>query len=280
MSRDEVESCLDAWRDRTDLSKDDMFHLIKIFNRAMLSNVTGPDCTDRMVCQDNCCSIMIDIPDFLAWAYVEGGYLEPHQIRRGTVFAWTLSVDPVWSDCVFLDRDSRKCRIYVENLDIRPPQCAVYPAGFIKGNQSCKGKAGPWTIIDIHVGNACKELMEIYKMHALREFKMMERSIVETLTARLKPVMQEIACFRPSKIAGIRDAWEGFTILEAEGISLSLSRICRRVNPKCITPFTTCKSLCNQVASFFEENIPNALATIIQEDGMKEKYLLKDLVFP
>ncbi|MEX2726919.1 MAG: hypothetical protein Q6353_006680 [Candidatus Sigynarchaeum springense] len=257
------------------LEERDVFELIAAFNHAMLGNVEGPNCTDRSVCNNNCCSIMIDIPHLLAARYIEQGRLGSNDVRRGDVFAWKLNVNPDTNKCTFFSPSLYGCQIYVDDLDTRPPQCAVYPAGYTTGAETCKAGAGPWHVKDKTTGTACERLMAVYKRYCIAERDKLKRDLVKSVTGALegrfaRMLVQE----KPSCIAGIKETWAGFEPLLAEGRSLSFKQFCE---PCCSITFLECERTCaaamDRLLDFLKRTMP---AFIVARD-MKDEYTFMEL---
>ncbi|MHA1794400.1 MAG: hypothetical protein ACTSVI_17320 [Promethearchaeota archaeon] len=265
-------------KDQGELSNQDMFKIIDVFNHSMLDNVTGPNCTDRNVCNDNCCGIMIDIPHFLAEKYIMEGYIKSDDVRRGDVFAWILNIHEDTDKCCFFSEDIFGCQIYVDNLSIRPPQCAVYPAGYVEGASRCKANAGPWIVKDQEVGKICEGLMNIYKDYCINERETIESSMLKNINLYIDDgLMEKVTSFAPSMIVGIKDTWDGFDVLKAEGVSLSYKEFCDKASPGCTVDYRACKSACAASANLFIDFLKKTLPIFIQERGIRENYLLMDL---
>lgn len=257
------------------LDDEDVFCLIGTFNHALLGNVDGPNCTDRSICNNNCCSIMIDIPHVLAKKYIDEGWLAPGDVRRGDVFAWTLNVRQNTSKCVFFSPELYGCKAYVDHLDTRPPQCAVYPAGYAAGAERCKAGAGPWLVRDAATGAACERLMGVYKRYCIVERDRIKRQIVAAIPGALEGHFSRLlADTSPSSIAGIKETWSGFEPLLAEGRSFSAKQFC---DAGCEIPFLECKHPCHAAASKLVTFLEGTLPAFIESRDMKEEYTLLEL---
>nr|MDO8118104.1 hypothetical protein [Candidatus Sigynarchaeota archaeon] len=185
------------------LDDHDLLSIVSLFNSEMLGNVDGPDCTDRETCKNNCCGIMIDIPSVLAGQYIAKGYLRDKDIRRGDAFAWKLNVHPGTGRCVFYDPSIHGCKIYVDEIGLRPPQCAIYPAGYTTGAKACKAGAGPWTINDKRKGEACESLLKVYIAACVGERDKYREAFINDSSASLHPAFRDtLRDVKPSRIAG------------------------------------------------------------------------------
>ncbi len=257
------------------LEEGDVFTLIATFNHGMLGNVDGPNCTDRSICNNNCCSIMIDIPHVLARKYIERERLGPGDVRRGDVFAWTLNVRQDTSKCVFFSPSLYGCRAYVDDLDTRPPQCAVYPAGYTTGAATCKAGAGPWTVKDEATGAACERLMGAYKRFCLAEREQVKRDLVASIHGALGGrFIQLLGQVNPCSVVGIKETWDGFEPLLAEGRSLSFKQFCGR---GCSTAFLECNRACAAASDRLVDFLNRTLPAFIAGRDMKEEYTFMEL---
>nr|MDO8084036.1 hypothetical protein [Candidatus Sigynarchaeum springense] len=257
------------------LEERDVFELIAAFNHAMLGNVEGPNCTDRSICNDNCCSIMIDIPHLLATRYIEQGRLGTGDVRRGDVFAWKLNVRHDTNRCAFFSPAFYGCQIYVDDLNTRPPQCAVYPAGYSTGAGKCKSGAGPWFVKDKATGAACERLMVAYTRYCLDERDRMKRGLVDSIQVALEGhFARMLGQLKPSSVAGIKETWDGFEPLLAEGRSLSFKQFCL---PCCPTGFFECKQVCTAACDRLLDFLNRTMPVFIARHDMKEEYTFMEL---
>ena len=275
MDRAEIEQVANTLESKDVLDDNVVFPLIGMFNRAMLGNVDGPNCTDRNTCNNNCCSIMIDIPHFLALKYIEAMRLRPADVRRGDAFAWKLNVNEGTGKCVFFSPEMHGCQIYVDDLDSRPPQCAIYPAGYTTGAQACKAGAGPWTVRAEELGHACERLMTIYKDFCVVERERVKDEFLATLESELETRFARLLDHvRPSGIAGVKDTWNGIELLPADGTSLSTRMFCTR---DCPTTFFDCDCMCMAAATSIVAFLKNTLPAFIRANDMKEDYTIMEL---
>ncbi len=269
---DQLASSLEA---KVDLEEGEVFTMIATFNHAMLGNVEGPNCTDRSICKNNCCSIMIDIPHSLARKYIERGQLGPGDVRRGDVFAWKLNVHQDTNKCAFFSPSLYGCRMYVDDLDARPPQCAVYPAGYTAGSAACKAGAGPWLVRDKATGAACERVMGVYKRYCLAERDRLKRDLVGSVPGALEGrFLRMLGQVNPSSIAGIKETWDGFEPLLAEGRSFSFKQFCE---PGCGTAFLECKRACNAASDRLLDFLKRSVPAFIAGRDMKEEYTFMEL---
>ncbi|HME53698.1 MAG TPA: hypothetical protein VKM55_15835 [Candidatus Lokiarchaeia archaeon] len=275
MNHARLDQVADALESMYEMDENVIFPLIGMFNHAMLDNVDGPNCTDRNTCNNNCCSIMIDIPQFLGRKYIEDGRLRPADLRRGDAFAWKLNVNEDTSRCVFFSPEIYGCRIYVDDLESRPPQCAIYPASYTTGAIACKAGAGPWIVKDEEIGHACERLMNVYKNYCLVERESVKGELLENIVCALETRLISLldhAC--PSSIAGIKDTWAGIELLCADGRSLSTRMFCKQ---DCPTEFIDCDCMCTEASVSFLEFLKNVLPAFIQANDMREDYTIMEL---
>jgi len=219
---------------------------------------------------------MIDIPDCLARQYIERGVLFPENIRRGDVFAWKLNVSSETSRCCFFSPEIYGCQIYVVALELRPPQCAIYPAGYTTGAVACKAGAGPWVVQDKEKGAACEKLLHVYRDFCLAERETCKHDLISSADYQLRGHFADLAReMPPSSIAGVKDTWHGLEPLEAEGISLTNKHACSGF---CDRPYLECRSVCKPMLDDFIDMLCEVLPAFISARDMKEEYLLRDLV--
>lgn len=278
MNTDEIIAFLKELETKESLTAGDILKVVRVFNHEMLGNVEGPNCTDWNICPNNCCGIMIDIPDLLARKYISRNHLKPEEIRRGDVFTWKLDINRSTSKCCFFSEEIYGCRIYVDDLDIRPPQCAVYPAGYHEGAKKCKSGAGPWLIKSIRKGKACKKLMEIFKNYCLEERARAKDTLLERIPYSFgQDFKEELEKKKPSSIAGILDTVNGFIPLPARGMSFSFKMFCERGKPNCNKDYLECGNVCEEAGKEFIRFLLERLPIYIQEKDMKEEYILIEL---
>ena len=142
------------------------------------------------------------------------------------MFAWKLNVSPLTGRCVYFSPEIYGCQIYVTALDLRPPQSAIYPAGYTTGAAACKA-AGPWIVKDREKGAACEKLLHVYRDFCLAEREYCKQELVSSIDTQLRGHFAELArTLPPSRIVGVKDTWNGLEPLEAEGISLSMRQAC------------------------------------------------------
>ncbi|MFX0099549.1 MAG: hypothetical protein ACFFCS_08200 [Candidatus Hodarchaeota archaeon] len=277
MNVDELRAFVTELKKKVSLNDEDIYKLVRVFNHEMLDNVDGPNCTDLEVCSNNCCGIMIDIPDLLARKYIIDNHLKS-EIRRGDVFTWKLDINRSTSRCYFFSEKLNGCQIYVDNLDIRPPQCAVYPAGYEEGATKCKSGAGPWLVKNIRKGKECKELMEIYKNYCLDERERMKETLLKSIPSSLREKFAgKLETAPPSSVAGILDTLDGFEPLSAGGKSFSFKRFCEEAKPDCNKEYLQCENVCKEASQAFNRFLLARLPLYIRENDMKEEYLLLEL---
>nr|MDO8114801.1 hypothetical protein [Candidatus Sigynarchaeota archaeon] len=276
MDTESINAIASSFEAKGALQDDDVFMLIATFNHEMLGNVVdAPNCTDKQTCKNNCCSIMIDIPHCLAKKYIDDGRLNPDDLRRGDVFAWKLNASTVTSKCVFFSPEIYGCRIYVDDLNSRPPQCAVYPAGYTAGATTCKVGAGPWIVKDEAKGNACKQLMDVYTKFCIEERLRVKEALIKGIAGTgIDNLATALSSLPPWSIAGVKDTWTGLKPLLAEGKSFSFKAFCPA---GCTTDYFACTSLCKVASRDFVQFLNDVLPNLIKDRDMKEDYTIMEL---
>ncbi len=270
-----IEQLASSLEAKANLEEGELFTMIATFNHGMLENVEGPNCTDRSICKNNCCSIMIDIPHVLARRYIEQERLGPGDVRRGDVFAWKLNVRQDTSKCAFFSPALYGCRAYVDDLDIRPPQCAVYPAGYATGAAVCKAGVGPWIVKDVATGAACERLMDVYKRYCLAERDRVKQELVGTIPRALDGrFMHLLGKVSPCSVVGIKETWDGFEPLLAEGRSFSFKQFCE---VGCSKAFLECQQACAAASNRLLDFLKRTMPTFIADRDMKEEYTIMEL---
>ena len=66
------------------------WELIKEFNDLMRTAIGGPDCTNPLICQGDCCSIQIDVPKVLAKEYIKRKIAKKEDFIRSDIFSFKL----------------------------------------------------------------------------------------------------------------------------------------------------------------------------------------------
>jgi hypothetical protein len=275
MNRAEIDDVANALETAVELDDAAMFPVIGMFNRAMLGNVDGPNCTDRETCNNNCCSIMIDTPRFLAQKYIDASRLRPADLRRGDAFSWKLNVNDVTGKCVFFSPKLYGCQMYVDDLDARPPQCAIYPAGYTTGAIACKAGAGPWIVKDEMLGASCERLMALYKNYCVAERERDKDALISNVVSMIDTrFVRLLGGTCPSGIAGVKDTWDGLEPLLADGKSLSIRMFCI---DGCPTGFLQCDCMCEGASRAFADFLKDVLPAYIAARDMKEEYTILEL---
>lgn len=236
--------------------------IVKEFNYLMKAAVEGPSCIDPSICHGDCCSIKIDVPKVLAKEYIKRGYATKDDFIRSNVFSFHLRFDEETGKCFLFDKKINGCSVY--NSGIKPPQCYIYPTNFSNPGLKaidCK-KAGGWKIIDSEKAKKAEKLSQKYiflcQIEAKKEMKNIKRRI-----KKVNNLHNQFNSTPPSRLAGIKDGWNSFGILPAEGISLQMKKFCQKYNKTCKyisnNSFLECESICtpikNQLFKFLQLNL-------------------------
>ncbi|MHA1339924.1 MAG: hypothetical protein ACTSRZ_15605 [Promethearchaeota archaeon] len=289
----------------------DILNKIREYNELMSSAIEGPSCIDPNVCHGDCCHIQIDIPKILAEFYIKNGWATKNHFERGNVFSFMIAVRERDSKCVFFDDKLNGCSLHATKM--KPPQCWIYPTGFdidiesknknddnIRysfnnfeyNNESvtktnyfkCKRAEG-WKIIDQNKTQRAKQILKEYINFSLAEF--VEEHSEQNLRARIEHLRETLSNEKPSSIAGIKDSWDGFIPLYAEGKTLALKKICERFCEKTsnkkknikknINNFRTiqisnfmetymnCTRICNRVVNYIVEHCQKKIISNINK---------------
>ncbi|MHA1728309.1 MAG: hypothetical protein ACTSWY_06215 [Promethearchaeota archaeon] len=273
---------------------------IKLFNELMDSAIVGPNCTDPNICHSDCCHIMIDIPEVLAQYYIDIGVASEDSFVRGDVFSFKISVNTKSSKCVFFDREINGCLLHKTKM--KPPQCWIYPTGFLlrKPSESmdnttkllskfngkkftedetvkCKRASG-WKITDEEKTQEASKIFEEYIKFSKKEF--LESNSRKNIISRLNNFQEKLLKLPPSSIAGLKDGWNEYIPLSAEGISLKLKNICEKVCRKKDSGkinYFQCDRICKEVAHKISQNLPNEVLHYIKKNGPKETYAFYEI---
>lgn len=231
--------------------------LVKKFNQLMKESITGPDCVNRDICHGDCCSIKIDISKVLAKEYIKRGYASKNDFPRSNIFSFRLRFDDTKGKCFLFDENINGCSVHQSG--IKPPQCWIYPTNFSNSSDKdikCK-KIGGWKIIDQEGTQKAQKILEklifLCKLEARKEL----RSILErlgqdkngNLNKNKKIVLSKIQNVAPKNFAGLKDRWDHFDVLRAEGLSLQLKKICKKnCEKKSTEEYLSCSHICERTA--------------------------------
>jgi len=236
------------------------WYMVKEYNKLMKEAIEGPNCIDPGVCKGDCCSIKIDVPKILAIEYIKRGYATKKDFIRGDVFTFHLRFDEKTGKCFLFDKSINGCSVH--NSGIKPPQCWIYPTNFSNPDNleiKCK-KVGGWKIINHEKAKEAEELLQKFILLCEIEAKNELNKIIERI--QKTPAIEILGQIAPSNLGGLKDAWDHFKVLSAEGISLQMKDFCFRFNKECeFNPddFLECKNICDTVAEglilYFKQNI-------------------------
>jgi Fe-S-cluster containining protein len=265
--------------------------IVKEFNYLMKSAIEGPLCIDPSICRGDCCSIKIDVPKVLAKEYIKRGYATKEDFIRSNVFSFHLRFDEEKGKCFLFDKKINGCSVH--DSGIKPPQCYIYPTNFSNPDLKaidCK-KAGGWKIVDTIKAKEAERLLEkivfLCQLEAKKELKKIEKRIGkssgEKSLENLKKLKASIRNVAPSQLAGFKDSWDHFLALHADGLSLQVKRLCKKLNPECEyrpEDYFECKYICDTVANGLIDILHNNLLAFVKEHGVSEegKYPLYKMV--
>ena len=251
------------------MNRNRFWEIIKRFNSLMNSAIEGPNCLKT--CKGDCCSIKINVPKILAEEYIKRGYADKDDFIRSDVFSFKLRFDEKKRKCFLFDKNLNGCLVH--NSGIKPPQCWIYPTKFTNPKNKpirCK-KANGWKIIDTEKTKEAEELLKHYtflcQLEAKKEMKNISQRINNgLLESDLNLLLRKSS---PSQIAGIKDTWDNFKILPAEGISLQIKRFCQIYNEKCsyVDNFLKCKKLCEKVINGLVKFLQQNLNEYVKKEG-------------
>jgi hypothetical protein len=263
---------------------DDRFwEIVKKFNHLMKDSIIGPNCLE--ICKSDCCAIKIDVPKILAKEYIKCGYAVKTDFIRSDVFSFKLKFDEQKGKCFLYDTGINGCLVH--NSGIKPPQCWIYPTNFSNPEKKkirCK-KANGWEIIDPKKTQEAEQLLHYYVFLCQLEAKSEMRKVNERVKKSLlnDSLKKQLKNIPPCRISGFKDNWDTFTVLPAEGISLQLHKLCRKVNSSCElilnNDFLSCMAICDDVAKkiliFLQQNIDNYINKVGADNA--GEYLFNDL---
>ena len=259
-------------------SQDNLFfwQLIIQFNSLMKSAIEGPNCTDPKNCRGDCCSIKIDVPKILAREYIRRGCASENDFIRSNIFSFQLRFNEKTGKCFLYDPKINGCSIH--NSGIKPVQCWIYPTGFSNENDEeikCKKLSG-WKIKDPLKTKKAEKILEYYVFLCKLEAKRELRDIQKRLTKQKKKkeffieLVEKFRNVKPSTLAGIRDDWDCFELLPAEGISFQMKKFCLVHNPEC--PFIPdnyldCQNICELISLKLYDYLKFSLYKYIKKHG-------------
>ena len=145
--------------------------------------------------------------------------------------------------CIFYDKQINGCSLHQSGM--KPPQCWVYPTGLDPDSVKtmCK-KADGWRIINPHVIQVCKKILEQYIISCKDEAARLNTSdiLVSKIPDCLLALEKEL---KPSEMAGILLENENFTVLKGEGFNMGLKSICDSHN--CGQNYFECTKICSSI---------------------------------
>lgn len=261
-----------------------LLSIIKEFNKIMSSSVEGPNCTDPDICHADCCHIKIDIPKLLAEYYINIGVAIPGNFVRGDIFSLKLAVDPRNSKCIFYGKNINGCSLHKTLM--KPLHCWIYPTGFSNapseakiisedGTISCKRATG-WKVTNEEKAQDASKLLQKYVKFCMKEFE--NENSPARIKKRLKKIKEKFNLYSPKSIAGIKDVWDGFEPLLAEGISLKLKKYCEATcSVETDSFYMECENTCHEIALKIFENLLDDTLNFISKNGAKEFYTFFEL---
>ncbi|MBD3353237.1 MAG: hypothetical protein GF364_17285 [Candidatus Lokiarchaeota archaeon] len=261
-----------------------ILEIVKQFNLLMKSAIQGPSCIDPNICRGDCCHIHIDIPKALAEYYIEQNLAKKSDFIRGSVFSFAIDVKKENAKCVFFDTKLNGCSLHASGM--KPPQCWIYPTGFSNepgeekqfaenGTIRCKKSSG-WWVIDLEKTKTAQELLKKYQEFSEREFK--QENSLSNIEKRLELLKGQLVHYRPSKIAGIKDGWDKFSPLPADGMSLTFKQFCgSKAQDLNNNHYFDCPHICGPAAERIIEKIKQKIYSYIEMYGAKETYTFYEL---
>jgi len=254
------------------------WQVVEQYNNFMKSAIEGPNCTDPQICKGDCCSIKIDVPRVLAKEYIKRGYASVSDFIRSNVFSFQLRFNEKTGKCFLFDKEINGCLIH--NSGIKPPQCWIYPTGFLnpeKKGISCKKIPG-WRIKHPEKANKAEELLQKYiflcKIEAKKESTLIKKRLgaLDSKNAQinLRTLKEALNSIAPHNLGGFKDLWNHIGLLSAEGISLQMKKFCLFHNHTCYyleDNFLDCNSICEVVTDKLIEYLIENLYPYIKEKG-------------
>ncbi len=252
--------------------------IVKEFNNLMRDGIEGPDCTNPSICSGECCSIEIGIPKALALAYITNNLATQEDFLRTDTFSFKLRFDEKTGKCFLFKKEINGCSIHFSG--IKPPHCWIYPTGFTSSsqiNKSCK-KIGGWKIIHPEKTQGAEKLLKEYikvsKEEAQIELKNIRQRIGNHDKAESRVVLENLKTklknISPNRLAGFKDTWSCLELLEAEGYTLQLKKICKKFSPNCAIlneNFMECKAICEEISEVIISLLMQYLYDFMLEEG-------------
>lgn len=238
----------------------------------MKGAIEGPNCTDPSICHGDCCSIKIDVPKILAQEYIRRGFAKRTDFIRSNVFSFHLRFDEKTGKCFLFEKTINGCSVH--HTGIKPPQCWIYPTNFSNPDENdieCKRASG-WRIIDPNKARKAEKLLEEFIDLCKMEAKKSKKKILKRLKHKKHKLIKKLQTFPPSELGGVKDTWDHFEPLSAEGYSLQLKKFCKEKKKKCKyledNDFLSCPAICEIIAKEFVEFIKNHINEYIKLMGM------------
>jgi hypothetical protein len=101
----------------------------------------------------------------------------------------------------------------------------------------------------------------------------------EQIKKRLEPLFTCLRDHGPKTIAGVKDGWDNFEVLNAEGISLKLKTFCDQISdPEYNCDYMECESVCSGIIDFLRRDLLDQINNYIQnKEGAKSEYIFLEL---
>ncbi len=250
-----------------------ILQVVKKFNEVIRDTINGPNCLDRDICLGECCFVQLPLPKCLASYYIQRGWADASFFKRGSEFAFVMSVDLQSLRCKFFDFSLNGCSLHVSGF--KAPHCWVYPTGLDGDeiNHSCK-KASGWDVTNLERLKEAKTILGEYvtlcKEEAIKENS--EDQILVRLNTGSFVTLPKVS---PYQMAGVQDSWDQFHILKDEGYSMGMKYFCDELH--CSHSYFQCEQVCEeayvQFRRYFEQNLPK----YIEEYGFKQEYSILDI---
>lgn len=236
----------------------------------MKEAISGPDCTNSVICKGDCCSIKIDVPKELAEEYVKLGHATINDFIRSNIFAFQLRFDENTGKCFLFDKKRNGCSVH--HSGIKPPQCWIYPTNFNTQDNNpirCR-KVNGWDIIDQEKADRAEILFYRYNSLCQLEYKEELNKIPERLKNSIPDLKLNLKKIPPSQLGGFKDHWNSIGILSAEGFSLQMKKFCFSYKKSCKflkTNFMDCQFICRTIITQLIIYLQNHLFNLIKEEG-------------
>ncbi|MHA1584983.1 MAG: hypothetical protein ACTSWL_06990 [Promethearchaeota archaeon] len=251
--------------------------LVREFNSLVKNAISGPDCTDPDICHGDCCFVNMDVPKALVEWYIENGWASIVDFDRGNRFSFKIKMDLDSLRCNFFDFSMNGCKLHTSGMKV--PQCWVYPTGLDPNSPQdfCK-KAKGWKIIEAENAKKANQILEEYMRLCLEEaeFENSNEKILKRLNFEPNGLDTQLSHLGPSKIAGVNDGFEHFSVLHGESYNLALRTFCDRQD--CNTEYFQCPSCCPPVIEEILQMLIDKLPRFIQLNGFKQSYPFFELL--